>query len=174
MRSLLFLFLNLITTSLFAAELPKDFSLSCSTSVAGVNLWAEGSRFHFRLSDGAGFKNFPIYSGVVTPSMMPLIQRGVKELADFDGEVEITWDLARCKVDAKRPFLVSCDGLGEILKPAQVAFVATSMGTSTDKIESLDVGGEAVNVHLGLSTTGNDFIHYFINFPFDRLHCTAK
>ena len=165
---------SLFTVTARSAALPKDFAMTCTTSVAGVALFADGTRFHFHLEDAAGFTNFPIYSGVVTPSLMPIIERGAKELAAFDGEVDISWDLAKCTVDPKRPYLVSCAGLGEIAKPSGVAFVATSMGTSTDKIESLDVEAQSVNVYLGLSTTGTDFMHYFINFPFDSRHCSVK
>jgi hypothetical protein len=165
---------SLFSSSAMAAQTPKDFSLMCTTSVAALSLYSDGTRFHLHLEDSAGFTNFPIYSGVVTPSLLPIIERGSKELAAFDGEVDISWDLAKCKVDPKRPYLVSCSGLGEILKPANVAFAATSMGSSTDKIESLDVEAQTVNVFLGLSTTGTDFMHYFINFPFDSRHCSVK
>jgi hypothetical protein len=165
---------GLFSTSAYAADTPGNFTMTCTTSVAGLALFADGNRFHLHLEDSAGFANFPIYSGVVTPSFLPIVERGLKELAAFDGVVDITWDLAKCKVDPKRPYLVSCSGLGEISKPANVAFVATSMGSSTDKIESLDVEAQTVNVFLGLSTTGTDFMHYFINFPFDSRHCSAK
>ncbi|MGZ3694069.1 MAG: hypothetical protein ACXWQO_07705, partial [Bdellovibrionota bacterium] len=124
--------------------------------------------------DSVGFKNFPIYSGVLTPAMMPLAQRGLKELAPFDGEVDISWDLAKCKVDTARPYLLACSGLGEIAKPLGVAFVATSMSTSTEKMESLDVSATGVQINLGLSTSGSDFMHYFVQFPFDVNHCSHQ
>jgi hypothetical protein len=169
-----FLFLFLFSALSFAASTPKDFALNCSTSVAGVGLYADGERMRFQLFDGQGFKNFPIYGGIVTPAMMPLINRGLKELAPFDGDVEISWDLAHCKVDPARPYLLACSGLGEIAKPFGVAFVATSMSTSTEKVESLDVNATGVQVNLGLSTSGSDFMHYFVQFPFDQNHCSVK
>lgn len=146
-------------------------SLTCSTSVAGASIYAEDGRMHFNLENGGGFQNFPIYTGTVTPSLVPMIERGAKELAIFDQEVDISWPLEKCRVDPKRPYLVACDGQGTLESPQTKDFIATSMGTSTDAVQSLDVDAQVVNMNVGISTTGSDFMHYFISLPFDSQHC---
>lgn len=156
------------------AKTAKDFSLACSNSAAGIVLYAEGTKFHFHLEDGIGFANFPIYSGTVTPAMLPLVERGAKDLAAFDREVDITWDVSQCKVDEKRPYLVSCSNRGEILTPANVAIQASSMETTTSKIDGLDAQADVVDINLGLTTTGSNFVYYFVSFPFDMHHCSVR
>jgi hypothetical protein len=85
--------------------------------------------------------------------------------------MDISWDISRCKTDPTRPMLINCDGLGKIEAPATTAFIATSMSTSIETDESIDVNAQVVHINLGLSTTGTDFMHYFISLPYDGQHC---
>jgi hypothetical protein len=166
--------LSLIFSTAHAYKAPSTFSLTCTTSVAGASLYAEDGRLHFHLENGGGFENFPIYSGTVTPSMLPLIERGAKELAIFDADVDISWPLDKCAVDYARPYLIKCDGQGQLETPETTDFIATSMSTSTDAVDSLDVKAQVVNMNIGISTTGENFMHYFISMPFDGNHCSLK
>lgn len=167
-------FLALLSPVSQAMVPPPSFSLVCSNSVAKMKLWTEDAHFRLRLEDGAGFKDFPIYSGVVTPALLPMIERGSKDLSAFDGEVDVSWNLNRCSVDPNRPFLVSCNGLGEISIPKSAPFVVSSFSTSTSQIERLDLSAQAVNFDFSLSSTGSVFSIYFLTFPFDRQHCTLQ
>jgi hypothetical protein len=174
MRFLISLFLVLTPVTVLSAGPVNNYSLGCSTSVAVAKAWSDGTRFNFHLEDGAGFTDFPIFSGTVTPSMLPLVERGAKELAPFGGLVDLSWDLTSCKFDASRPLLFSCRGQGLISQPKNAPFITTSLSSEIDNAETLDVEAKTVNINLGLSTTGTDFVHYFISFPFASENCRAN
>jgi hypothetical protein len=174
MHSLIVALLVFTASFAHAATQAKDFSVTCSNSAAKIELWGEGVRFHLRLNDSAGFMGFPIYTGVVTPAVLPDIERGSKELSIFNSEVEITWDLSLCSIDSKKPFLILCGGLGKILQPEQAPFVSTNLATSVNQIESLDFQAQTLNVNLALAKTDGKSSYYFLSFPVDIQRCKLK
>jgi len=160
--------------SVFAEEVSSNFALVCTTSVAGMTIYADGDKVRFHLDNPSGFQNFPVFSGVVTQSMFPLVERALKELKVFDGDVDLAWELKNCRIDKDRPLLVSCSGLAEITNPANVPkeleMSVSSLSTSTEYVESLDIAdAQVVRVNFGVNTVGGG--HHFVSMPFDAKHC---
>lgn len=157
----------------------KDFRLTCTTSMAGLSLWADGDRFYLHFEDPVGDADFPIYSGNVSPSNVPEVQRAAKELIPFQKQIDMSWDLSKCVVDPARPFLISCSGMGEIAYPENSQFAVTGISTSTEygqKIGISDYG--MVNVTFFLvgkpDDTRTDVMPHYIKFPFDQNHCIVN
>lgn len=151
-----------------------DLVLECGNSVSSVKIWTEGERLYFRMDDIVGFKNFPLYDGVVTPVMLPLINRGAEDLKEFDHQVLISWERSQCRFDRARPFLVDCSGRAKIHFPENTQITASGLGVTTERQEHFDLTADLVKFHLGLSTPVANFTHYYLGFPFNRANCRSS
>jgi hypothetical protein len=163
-----------MTTTSYAGEVPSNFALACTTSAAGMTIFVDGDRVRFHFENPAGFGNFPAYSGTVTESMFSLVRKAMKELRVFDGDIDFAWETRNCRVDEKRPLLISCSGLAEISNPQNIPkklqLSVSSLSTSTEYVESLDIAdAQVVHVNFGVNTAHGG--HHFISMPFDSKHC---
>jgi hypothetical protein len=176
MRSLLVLASVLSSLQAWGAPSVKGYALTCQTSVSTIRIYSDDSRLYFHLENPQGFENFPIFSGVVTPSVLPKVTRGANELAVFKGDVDISWDLSKCQVDPNEPLLAACIGRGEMTKPKTSELQVTSVSTDITRTQSLLLQSEArmIDVNIGLSTGDKNFTHYFLSFPFDDKHCAVS
>ncbi len=163
-----------ISTFGLAATSAKDFTVSCNNSSAKVEMWGDTTQFHLRYQNGAGFTNFPIFTGVVTPAFLPEIEQNAKDLSVFTGEVLINWDVNKCQTDSKRPYLVQCSGLGTIAKPENSNFVAANLQTTASQVENLDITSSVINVDLSLVKSQNVIrsSYFLLSLPFDQHRCS--
>ncbi|MBX3017743.1 MAG: hypothetical protein KF767_07640 [Bdellovibrionaceae bacterium] len=154
----------------------NSFLLICAMSVAAGKIWSEGDSVYFRYEDRLGKINFPIYEGVVTPPMGPMLDYAAKDLAVFDGVVLARWDKKNCKWDKARPQLIECSGRGEILAPANVAPGLSTNGISTtiERNERLSLEWERVKFNWGVDSQKEYYVHHFVTFPFNRMNCSGK
>jgi hypothetical protein len=171
----IFLFLIVAMGAARADETPPNWALVCTTSVAGMSIFVDGEKVRFHFENPSGFQNFPVFSGAITPSMFPLVKRGMRELRAFNGAVDLAWLTKNCRVDKDRPTLISCSGLAEITNPhkipKQLKMSVSSLASTTEYIESLDFGdAQGIHVSFGVNTAGGG--HHFIDLSFDAKHCS--
>jgi hypothetical protein len=159
----------------FSEPMPDGFRMMCGTIGSTINVWASRGKVKMHLEDSGGHDNFPIYSGNVTPSMLPLVERAAKDLEAFDGSVQIEWDLSKCSYDTKRPLLISCMGKGEITVPEGVALTGTSLTTFTSHLEGMNLESDTLAIDTGLDTIGDEnYNHTYLHFLFNQTSCVQK
>jgi hypothetical protein len=163
----------LLISFLLSTARAADFHISCNSSVNSVQVYTQEDRVYFRFYDSLGFKDFPVFNGMVTPVSVPFITRGVRELAVFDGSMRLSWERKLCRYDESKPLLVMCEGSGRVEEPAGAAFTPTGMNTAVETQERLDLSFARLNFNVGLNTPSADFMHYFLQFPFNKVNCTA-
>lgn len=153
----------------------NSFLLVCAMSVAAGKIWSEGDKVYFRYEDRLGKINFPIYEGVVTPPMGPMLDYAAKDLEVFDGLVLVAWDKKDCRWDVARPGLIECSGRGEFLAPREVQGLTTNgISTTIERSERLSLQWERVKFNWGVDSQKQYYVHHFVTFPFNRAQCTAK
>ncbi len=146
----------------------------CGSGHNSAKVWSKEGRVWFRFDDNLGFQNFPIYYGVVTLPMLPLIQRASKELAPFDGAMILSWEESKCQWSETNRLLVQCNGAGKLEFPEGTTFTNTGLSTSVESQERLDLKFGRVHFQLGIDTPKTNYTHHFIDFAFDKERCTGR
>lgn len=160
--------------SVWSEPLPANYSIACTTSVAEMDVWSDGQLVHLKMEDSAGFDDFPIYEGTVTPAMLGIISRGATDLKVLDGEMEITWDAKGCTFDPKRPNMMSCKGPGTMSTPKTDSLKVFGLATSSNHEETMEISADVLNIRVTMFTNDQQSVPYFLVFPFAADHCESS
>jgi|CXWL01.1.fsa_nt_gi hypothetical protein len=160
-----------LAVSVRAAE--TEIHFGCGTQDAGVNIYTEGERVYFRLENPAGFQNFPIFSGTLTPRTMNMVEASLRDLKVFDVNIVVaSWEKAQCKTG--KNFLLQCRGAGKIEQPENSGLRTYGISTSIEHQENMDVSADVVRINWGIDTAENDYRHHYISFPFTQDRCWVR
>ncbi len=140
----------------------------------GVRILRDDSTVYFQVRDARGHQALPIYDGTVTPSEMPFIKNSLKDLVQINGDIQVAWPLAQCKLDPARPFLIKCEGEGQIQLPADSKLATYSLHTEVDHQDDFDQTYDVVRFNWGVDNTSVDRRHHALSFPFAKSQCRAS
>ncbi len=165
------LFLSSLTTA------SAENQVQCSSGISSVVIYISDKTVIFKLEDRIGFRNFPIFSGVLTPMLLDSAQSALKDLKDIDGELTVSWPKENCHWSKS---FVDCAGRGEVQgmgsrfkKDEKSILWSSGLSTETIHHERMNLSYDKFSVHLNLSAKSDSegIQNYFVEFPFARENC---
>ncbi len=155
---------------------PRSFALEYRAACSGnrgkvsVQIYSSGERLYMQYSNAMGAMDFPLYEGVVTRMALPVIKIAEEELAELDEQVLVSWELNKCRFNAKAPLIMECGGEGTFHFPLNSDFKSYTLITSKVTEESLTSKYETFKIRWGIDTPG---FHHSLAMPFDPAGCRA-
>lgn len=163
------LLLLFITTNSYA--LIYRAACSGNRGKVSVQMYSSGERMYMQYSNAMGANDFPLYEGVVTKNTLPVIKIAQDELGALDEHVLVSWELDKCRFNAKEPLIMDCGGEGTFHFPTNTNLKSYTLITSKVTEESLTSKYEIFKIRWGID--GTDF-HHSLALPFDPSMCKAS
>ena len=121
-------------------------------------------------NNAMGAEDFPLYEGVVTKLVLPVIKIAQEDLSGLGEQVLVSWDLSQCQFNQADPLIMQCNGEGTFLFPIKSNLKSYTFITSRVTETGLNSKYDIFKIRWGVDSS--DF-HHALAMPFDPSMCSA-
>ncbi|HWU44689.1 MAG TPA: hypothetical protein VN132_14655 [Bdellovibrio sp.] len=136
-----------------------------------VEISISNGRLYLNYSNYLGAVDFPLFEGVVTKGLLPLIKIAEKDLSGIDHELRVSWPLESCHFHETEAFIMGCQGKAQIHSPKKIDLAFYSLSANVVTEQTLDQTYKIYKLRWGVQGPGN---YHFISMTFDPETCRVK